>query len=394
MGGSFADDRTIELRPASSPTAVRVLFVEDDGGLYVLPSSDESGWFFEALRQGGVHLDGPGRRERDCAVDLVYAKDEFEAIVDRFRRKYGERVVRRYFGGARRALRIDPNRPPRRPTADERLEAEFDSVAPSYDETIESHPMERYLKDRAAQRIETRLAHLDPLLEIGPGTGYHTVRLLAGGHRVVAVDLSSGMLDRLGERARAAGVAGRLETVRGRLRDLPELLKDRASGSFGGVVSAFGAFNLEPEIARARPALDRVIAPDGRIVFTALNRPGLAPLAWSLLMGRPGEGFRRTSEVVPVGGLRYPLELRLPSVAGWDRLFAPEFRRLDLEAVSPLAPPFDSPRLLTFLGPHGRRRASALDARLAGLPVAPFLSEWLLLSYGRPTSDETRTFGR
>ena len=389
MAGSSARARTIELKPEGSP-AVRVLFVEEAGRIFVLPSSDETGWFFDALVRGGVRTGLPDGQERDCATDLVYARNDLEAIVDRFRGKYGERTVRRYFGGARRALRIDPDCPPRRPTPDERLRAEFDSVAPSYDASVESHPMERYLKDRAARRIEARLATLDPLLEIGPGTGYHTLRLLAGGHRIVAVDLSSGMLDRLRERARAVGVDDRLETVRGRLRDLPELLHDRPSGSFGGVVSAFGAFNLEPDIARSRPALERLVVPEGRIVFTTLNRPGLAPLAWSLLLGRFGEGFRRTAEIVPVGGLRYPLELRLPSLAGWDRLFRPEFHRLGLEAVSPLAPPFDSPRLLAFLGPNGRRRARSLDARMAGLAAAPLLSEWLLLTYGRTESGQTR----
>ena len=45
-----------------------------------------------------------------------------------------------------------------------------------------------------------------PIVEIGGGTGRIAIPLALAGHRVIAVDLSRPMLDRLTERAAAAGV--------------------------------------------------------------------------------------------------------------------------------------------------------------------------------------------
>lgn len=379
--------RTLELRAGRSPWA-RLLFVEDRGRYFVLPSAELSAWYFEAASQGGAWVRTEPGHERSCASRIVYRADELARVRSLFRAKYGAEATEAHFAKSRRALSLDPTRVAVTPTWESRVRDEFDSVAAGYDESIDHQPIERYLKDRAADLLGRSLAGLDPLLEIGPGTGFHTLRLLADGHRVTAVDISSEMLSQLRQRAEAADLAGRLEVRLGRLSDLGRILEDVPDGAFRGAYSAFGAFNIEPTLRPAVRALARLIAPGGRLVIAALNRPGLAPMAWELLMGRAAAAFRRVAEVVPVNGIRYPLELHVPSADGWDALLEPGFRRRRREPVSVVAPPFGSDRAVAFLGERGGRRVRDWDRRLARVPGSWAAAEWVLFDYERRTKPE------
>jgi ubiquinone/menaquinone biosynthesis C-methylase UbiE len=358
-----------------------------------MPSAGNVAWFSGAVRSGRARLRLPDGRALECATELVRRPDEVARIRELFGTKYGGAVCERYFADSVRALILDPTRAPVPPSPEERIRAEFDAVAPSYDSAVARQPLERYLKDRAATWFERDLLGLDPLLEIGPGTGYHTLRLLAAGHRVLGVDLSRGMIEQLERSAREKGIASRLEARAGRLRDLAHLLSDVPDAAFDGIYSAFGAFNLEERLDAAVPTLARVVRAGGRLSFTALNRPGLSPMLWDLALGRPGAAFRRTSEVIPRGGVRYPLELFVRTPTEWDRLLSGHFTRERLAPVSIVAPPFESDRLVRFLGGPGIARARRLDDWLSARPGSWAAAEWLYLSYRRLGPPERRTPG-
>jgi SAM-dependent methyltransferase len=362
---------------------VLLRFVELGGILYVVPSEGGAGWFSRAMRAGGVRIRWKDGRQEVAASEVVYDPKEIERIQGLFRVKYGDKAWRRYFAHSRRALAIDPRRAPHPRSREQAMRDEFDSAAPAYDESIDRKPIERYLKERAVRMFARTLERFDPLLEIGPGTGYHTLPLLKTGHRVLAVDVSEGMLDQLRRRAAAAGVAQLLGTRQGRFGDLGQILSDWPAGSFAGAFSAFGAFNLEAELGPAVIALARLVRPGGRLIFASLNRPGLAPLAWELLMGRPAAAGSRLRESVPPNEMRYPLELFLRTPSAWDRLLGTDFRRTRTEAVSVLAPPFDSDRVLSFFGVEGGQKIRSLDERLVKLPRAWVAAEWVTLTYER-----------
>lgn len=351
-----------------------------------MPAAGDADWFRHAVRSGEARVRWESGQEKTCSARVVHEPEEMEKVRSLFRTKYGGEIYHQYFGVAARGLWLDPHRTPSAPTADRILQDEFDSVAPGYDASVASKAVERYLKERAVALFTKALDGLDPLLEIGPGTGYHTLPLLEQGHRIVAIDVSEQMIQRLRTRAGSSGRGDRLETRTGRLRDLAGICRDIPAGTFRGIYSAFGAFNLEPELRSAVATLARLMASRGRLVFTALNRPGLAPMAWEALMGRPGQALRHVREVVPVGGSRYPLELYVPSLAGWDRLLRPAFRRRSVTPVSVVAPPFHSERLVEFVGREGGPRARALDERLSRWPISWLASEWVLLTYERTTS--------
>ena len=368
---------------AGAPRPVRLRYVRDGPLFYVIPAKGDTGWFYRAAHRGAARVRWDDRAPVECAASVRFESAEVARVGELFRSKYGAELWQKHFDAVPRVLRLEPGRAPSAPTPEAVLRTEFDSVARGYDRSLARKPIERYLKDVVAAEFSATLAGFDPLLEVGSGTGYHTLRLLAEGHRVVAVDVSQEMLGELRRRADEGGWSDRLETRRGRLCDLGELFPASEGRLFRGAYSAFGAFNLEPDLARARVALARLVAPGGRLTFTSLNRPGLVPMAWDLLLGRPAAAFRRTSPIIPTGGMRYPLEVHPRSPAGWEDLLGEPFRRLRARPVSVLAPPFDSERLLSYLGTRGRPRARRLDQRLASRAGWAFAAEWVLLEFER-----------
>ena len=125
-----------------------------------------------------------------------------------------------------------------------------------------------------------------PVIEIGGGTGRIAIPLALAGHRVLAVDRSRPMLERLRERAAAAGVAELIEPVEADLEHLPEDLPrtDRVIAPFRVLM------HLQDDAARARflTAVAALLVPDGLLAFDVLE-PTRADIRTTqgLLMERP-----------------------------------------------------------------------------------------------------------
>jgi SAM-dependent methyltransferase len=351
--------------------------------VYVLSTDGSAGWAAAVLRRGGCELEVPNGLARTVSAALVDNPAEAARARDGVRAKYGPEVWVRYVRAPGRVVRFDLRSPPRAPSAEERVRQELDAIAPGYTPTVGASPLQRYVKDRTAAWLVREMRGSDPLLEIGPGSGYETLPLLAAGHRVLAVDVSSRMLGELVSRARAAGLADRLTTRVAPLRSVGEALAGFPPGTFGGAYSTFGAFNLENDLAECASALGRAIRPGGRLIFTTLNYPGAAPFTWELLVGDGRGAMARLSRDMPADDVRYSLDVHLRSPAFWDRLLTPGFERVDARPLSVLVPPFESPRLLRLLGAEGRRRAKSIDAALSRHGLFSPIAEWVLVSYRR-----------
>lgn len=143
-----------------------------------------------------------------------------------------------------------------------------------------------------------------PVIEIGGGTGRIAIPLALAGLRVVAVDRSRPMLDRLVERAAEAGVADRIEPVEADLRDLPEL-----------------------------PATDRLIAPFRVLMHLADDDERAEFLEAVVKLLRPGGIFAfdvlepTRADIRATQGLRLERPSGVRELARWDEAA----RRLDLE---------------------------------------------------------------
>lgn len=114
------------------------------------------------------------------------------------------------------------------------------------------------------------------ILDIGCGTGRHSIELARRGYRVTGVDLSDSMLERAKEKARELGLD--IDFRKHDARDLP------FSGEFDlAIMICEGAFPLmetdEMNYAILRNAA-RALKGKGKLIFTTLN--GLFPLFHSV----------------------------------------------------------------------------------------------------------------
>ncbi len=380
MSGTTAGQ--LRLR-APDGAEIPLLFVEDGARLYVLPSERGARWAVEALRVGWCEVQLRDEGWTRCAATPVDDPHENERWRARFRATYGSDVWARHFERSGRVIELDPQAPASPRSAADRVRGEFDAAAASYADRVAQRSVERYLKETTLERLRELFQGRDPLLEIGPGPGLETVPLLEAGHRVVAVDTSPGMLSVLTDRARAARVEPGLTTRRGALGELGTVLADLEAGTFAGAFSTFGAFNLEPNVGALGRDLGRLVRPGGRLAFTSLNRPGVAPFLWEAIAGHPRVAFGRLRTAWERLGESYPLDAFPRRPSEWDALLTPAFHRRSTMPVSVLAPPFEPSIRWPRPGPRGRRYLRGVDRRLSRRSRLSEVAEWAFLVYER-----------
>ncbi|MCI4353252.1 MAG: class I SAM-dependent methyltransferase [Thermoplasmata archaeon] len=364
---------------AAGTTRVDLLFVEQEGILYVVPAADRTHWASAALRAGSARVYRGGGSPEVRAAYLVVRPERVAEIQRMFRAKYGPRVWERYFSRRQRILALDASRPGAPRTPDELIREEFDTIAPFYGEKIETDPFEALLRRRSRARLMRLFAGRDPILELGCGVGVETVPLLREGHRLVAVDISPAMLQRLEARARDAGVSGGLTTIEGSLGELHRLLARFPDGYFSGGFSTFGALNLEPDLNQLPVQLARVLVPGSPFLGVVLNHLALVPKLYEAGLRGPSGLFVRLRGRVPAEGIRFPLDIYQLNPYRWAREFRPFFSVETVTAAASFAPPFESPRLLRLVSGAPARRLERWDAWLSDTWLGPWLGEWAIV---------------
>lgn len=107
------------------------------------------------------------------------------------------------------------------------------------------------------------LSGSESVLDVGTGRGRFGAHLAARGCRVIGVDLNPDMIEHARETARRRGVADRFEVRAGNATELG----DFEDGRFD-VVLCMELFDHLPDLGAALSAMRRVLAPEGRFVFT------------------------------------------------------------------------------------------------------------------------------
>ncbi len=149
---------------------------------------------------------------------------------------------------------------------DRRIGSMFDRIARRYDflNRVLSFGTDVAWRQRALARadIEPGMAVLD----VGAGTGDLSFAAAALGARVIAVDLSPGMLAVLGRRATSAQ-RSRIQPLVGTAESLPV-----PDGGVDRVITGFTVRNVG-DLAGAFGELRRVLRPGGRVVILELSHP-------------------------------------------------------------------------------------------------------------------------
>lgn len=150
---------------------------------------------------------------------------------------------------------------PALPTDPQALRAAWDGIAAGYDE---------FVTNTHSRLGETGLRQAGlgagmRFLDVAAGSGALSLPAARLGARVLATDLSPGMLERLAARARAAGLAVETRAMDGHALDLP-------ADSFDVAGSQFGVM-LFPDMPRGIAEMARVTKPGGRVLVTAFGDP-------------------------------------------------------------------------------------------------------------------------
>ena len=146
------------------------------------------------------------------------------------------------------------------PFAPSDIAASFDARAASYN----GNEWHRQCAERLVSQCGIRPGQV--VLDAGTGTGFAAIaasRVTGPDGRIIAVDLSSGMLDIARTHVRQTGEAP-IDWVQGNAVSLPGI----QSGSIDGVLCA--AALLYMPIAPALAEWHRVLTPGGRVAFTSM----------------------------------------------------------------------------------------------------------------------------
>ena len=149
--------------------------------------------------------------------------------------------------------------------------AGFAAWAATYDETV-AKEVEQYSGMPYAEMLRrvveaSQLAPGDRVLDVGAGTGTLTLLIaheLKDGH-VVGIDPTPEMLNRARERARAAGMADRIEFRQAAAESLPF-----ADASFDAVVSSIAMHHTT--VRQSLREIARVLKPGGRLAIADMSR--------------------------------------------------------------------------------------------------------------------------
>ena len=154
------------------------------------------------------------------------------------------------------------------------------------------------------------------ILDLGCGTGRHSVELARRGYQVVGVDLSEGMLERARRRAKAEGVSGTTFL----LGDVQNVQLNR---QFDAVLSMFAVVGYQISDAAVRSTLANVrqhLEPEGVFIFDVWYGPAVEAVGPSarvkVVPVEGGEIERKALGTLEPGGhvcsVKYELTRRRP----------------------------------------------------------------------------------
>ena len=182
----------------------------------------------------------------------------------------------------------------------------YDAASTDYDDHLAADGgMRRFLWRRYARLFRPGAVVMD----LGCGTGIDTIFLAGRGVRMIAVDASPAMLDRLRAKSRRERLDDRIEVVECDLGDLSH----RPSQSADGIISAFASLNTVGDLRAFADEASRMLRTRGKLVVHMLGPSGAGP--------PPPEGERTI--VVCGESLRHHL---LPARETYTRFFADRFR--------------------------------------------------------------------
>ncbi len=313
---------------------VELAYVEDGNRIFLASSGSNPRWPSGILRDGRATVIMEGRSMEKKAV-LVPEKESRDRILEMMSSKYGKERVERWFSPASRMIELSDPAPDgsREDVYSRWLELEFDSISGDYDRHIFGNEVNYLLRERSLALMERVFDRPSHLLEIGCGTGTETLELLKKGHSVLAVDVSSKMLDIVQRKARDLGLESNLSTIKANGEEIEKLVTLYGKAVFDGIYSTYGAINCIRNLGSLPGKLHSLLKDDGRLVMGIYNKYCAAEIGGYLFRLKPRSALNRLKSIPPEGESRFCIDVYSYSVPEIKRIFEPYFELTYREGV-------------------------------------------------------------
>lgn len=232
--------------------------------------------------------------------------------------------------------------------------AAFDVAAEDYDRHFTETEIGRVLREAVWRHLDEVLAPGSKVLELGCGTGEDALWMAGRGHRVLATDASSGMLEQAERKIEAAGVTDR---VRFAQLDLAHITGSPVppEAPFDAVFSNFGVLNCIEDCHELAGSLHSWLRPGGRAIYVVMGPVCLWEIAWYGLHLRPKTATRRWRDGREVSiGDGHSIRVWYPSPARLRGQLKPWFETRQTLGIGSVVPP-------TYAASLIRNRPALLD---------------------------------
>jgi SAM-dependent methyltransferase len=157
-----------------------------------------------------------------------------------------------------------------------RTSAYYDRTASEYDRQVEGLAVNRTIRDAFRSRVSELAGPAGTIVDFGCGTGTDAAWYAAHGHRVVAYDISAGMVNVLRSVHADAVASGQIVPVAGGLDDLERVLRPLAPVDV--IAANFAVLNHVRDLEPLFRVLSSHLQPGGSLVASLLNPTLLADM--------------------------------------------------------------------------------------------------------------------
>lgn len=344
-------------RRSGLPHVAVVRFAASGESYKVIAGSSKSDWYLNAVHSGTAKV-RLGDYVQSVACERSPELGETRRL---FEAKYGPRMVREWYSGlGTRSLELIPTsqlvlRGASRGEAQTRLDYPawkaqgldyltavadaFDSASEEYDFSIGANFINVRTRETSIREVLSRVRPDEVVLEIGCGTGAEAIRISRHVKRVVATDVSAGMISLVRRKTEARNLQGKVQAVRLSAADVG-LVRDYLPGGRVRVAFSFnGALNCELGIGRFPRQLWELMEPSGTFVCSVRTNFCLEESLFraARLKLRNLTPRKRQPIMVSVGGLDIPAYYYRPG--RFASLFAPYFSVEKIIGLPAIVPP-------------------------------------------------------
>lgn len=168
----------------------------------------------------------------------------------------------------------------------------YDAIAPRYDEHLAT---DTWIRGAFHDLVLQYVPAGSLMLDFGCGTGTDALWYAKNGRRVIACDVSAGMMAELEKKCRAQIVGGKIMP---HLGDYADLLNLSLPEKPLAVLCNFGVLSLIPDLPGVFDAFAGYVAPGGYVIANNLNplfwRELASPWFWKHMIHSRGRGGVRT----------------------------------------------------------------------------------------------------